>query len=363
MAGNTIGQGVTFADINATAPSPNKFVRGAMTLIEGKYDLSDIMPFINTGGQQSVKVPRPNPDAVGGVYYRNANGQYTWTRTSFENYTEDTAELTYAFKIDSQETEDPSYTVIKPAQGQMSALAEQFSAELIDSMFNGDPDNPVPLGTNAGDYARLAGVRYRLRTGLNGIDTTLYQSSKTFNGAGTTEIDLTTNDSTMNQNFVTAMNLYIATLKPNVIASNFLLVSRAMQLLRTTPGLLTITKDNYGRTLADWAGVRWIMPGLKHSVRQVWNFANTSDWVFPYETNVGVYNPTLTQGNRFGTIWFLRCNTTDGLTGFSVTGMKPRGPEKLNLPDEGVGYGMRYGHGWGTLSTHCIGAMFGVKYG
>src|SRR5215471_6781982 len=121
MAGNKIGEALTFADLNATAPSPSKFVRGAMTLIEGKYDLSDIMPFINTGGQQSVRVPRPNPDAIGGVYYRNANGQYTWTRSSYDAFTEDTAELTYAFKLDSQEQEDPSFSVIKPSQANMDA--------------------------------------------------------------------------------------------------------------------------------------------------------------------------------------------------------------------------------------------------
>jgi hypothetical protein len=244
----------------------------------------------------------------------------------------------------------------------MNSLAEQFSAELIDSMFNGNPDIPVPLGENGSDYQRLAGVRYRLQTGLNGIDTTFYQPSSAFGGG--TPIDLSTYSPSVGQQFTTAMNQYIMALKPTIIASNFLLVSRAMQALRSSAApLLSVTQDNYGRTMANWAGTRWITPSLKHSVRQAWNFTNTADWVFPYEDVNGNYTPAATASNRYGTIWFLRSSSTDGFTGFSVTGMKPRGPEKLQLPYEGVGYAMRYGHGWGTLSTHCIGAMYGVKYG
>jgi hypothetical protein len=362
MAGNTIGQAVTFADMSAGVSSPSKLVKGALTLIEGKYDLSDIMPFISTNGQQTVKVPRPNPEAVGGVYYRNANGQYTWTRSALESFTEDTAELTYAFKLDTQEQEDSSFTIFKPSQANMDALAEQFSAELLDSMINGNPDVPVNLGTNAAPYTRLPGLIYRLKTGLNGIDTSVYTKSTVW-GDPVTGIDLTITGTGPSNQLSTAINQYVMTLKPNIIISNWMLGARVMQSLRQAGGMLSVQKDQYERTLGEWNGIRWIFPSFKHSVRTVWNFADTSDWILPYEDINGVPNPTLTPTNRYGSIFFMRANSTDGFTGFNVTGMKPRGPEKLAMPDEGVGYGMRYGHGWGTLGIRCIGGIYGIKYG
>jgi len=356
-----IGQAVTFADMAASAESMSKFVRGSLTLIEGKYDLSDIMPFISTGGQQSVKVPRPNPDAIGGVFYRNANGQYTWTRSSFENFTEDTAELTYSFKIDSSENEDPSFSVIKPSQGQMDTLAEQFTAELLDSMVNGNPDLSVNKGPNAAPYKRLPGVLYRLRNGLNGIDTTMYQPSATFKD-GTNFIDISGVGTTDSNYLVTMINQYILTMKPDIIMSNFLLGARVQAQLKLG-AFLRVDRDAYGRTLGDWNGTRWIFPSTNQSVRQQWTFGDTTNWIMGYEDVNGNRTNTATATNRYGSILFMRCNTTDGFCGFNVTGMKPRGPEKLQLPDEGVGYGMRYGHGWGTLGLRCIGGVYGIKFG
>jgi hypothetical protein len=356
---NQTGVSLTFADMAEAAPNTAKYVKGGLTLIEGKYDLSDVIKFTNLGGQQHATVPRPNPDTAGGVFYRNVDGQYTWTKSSLESFTEDTAELTYAFKLDSVTQDDPSYSLFKPGPTNMSILAEQWSAELLDMMFNGSPEVVYQTGPQGDPLRRIAGLKYRLQNGLNGIDTSCYQSSSFWGGSAW---DLTNIGSAIANNAIDGISEMISLINPDFIAMNYRMRTLLMRSQRVG-NMLKTTADTYNRKLADWDGIRVITPQLKSSARQARNVADTSNWILPYEDVNALATPTAGAGSQYGSIYFVRTNPVDGFTGFTVSGMKQRGPEKLPLPDEAIGYAMRMGIGFGTLGIRCIGAIKGIKIG
>lgn len=361
---NQTGVAVTIADMAGAAQHAAKFIKGSLTVMEQKYELSDLLPFINLGGQLSASVPRPNPDAIGTVYYRNLNGKYTWTKSSLETFTEPTEELTYSFKIDTRTQNNPAYTVIKPAQFHLSTLGEQFAHELIDAMINGDPTVNYGNDPDGNATRRPPGIKFRLDNTLNGIDAGLLIDSKTYVD-GTNPIDLTNIGSTVANNFVDSINETASLIGgADIMVMNYRMATLLTRAMRQG-GMFQTTRDSYNRNITTWGpgGPRVIIVDLKTVSRTLRNSTDTSNWVLPYETTAGVAAPGAAVGSRFGSIYFIRTSATDGFTGLTVSGMQQRGPEKLPLPDEAVSYAMAYGYGFATMGVRCLARIKNIKIG
>jgi hypothetical protein len=158
------------------------------------------------------------------------------------------------------------------------------------------------------------------------------------------------------------MNEMHSLINPDVILMNYRMQTLLQRSVRVGT-MLDITKDQYERQMMTWQGTKIVVPKLKSAARIERNVTDTTNWVLPYEDVNGNRTPTASAGSQYASIFFLRCNSTDGFTGFTVNGMQQRGPEKLPLPAEQIAYAMQYGVGFGTLGIRCIGGIKGIKIG
>src|SRR4051794_31101665 len=110
---NQTGVALSIADMSAGAAQASKYIRGSLNFLENEFEASEVVKFMNLGGRLSATVPRPNPDTIGSVFYRNIDGKYTYTKNALEKFTEETKILSFAFKLDQVTNSDPSNDLFK----------------------------------------------------------------------------------------------------------------------------------------------------------------------------------------------------------------------------------------------------------
>lgn len=356
---NQTGVALSIADMSAGAAQASKYIRGSLNFLENEFEASEVVKFMNLGGRLSATVPRPNPDTVGSVYYRNIDGKYTYTKNALEKFTEETKILSYAFKLDVVTNNDPSNDLFKPVPTNLKILAGQWARELFDSMINGDPTLDYQTDPDGVGLRRPPGLRFRLKTGMNGIDQNCRINSTYYQTGG---IDLTATGSANAQALVDAVNE-----TRDLVGADFMIMNYRTKTLiqrqQRQGGLLKTTADQYNRQLGDWDGTKIIIPKLKSGARTERNTTDTTQWIMPYEDATGATTPTAAPGSQYASIFFVKSNQEDGFTGFTVNGVQERGPEKLPLPDNALGYSQEMGYGWGTLGFRCIAQLYGLKIG
>jgi hypothetical protein len=299
-------------------------------------------------------VTRINPTVNATPMFRAINSKYAYTKTATEEFQENVMPFGDAVKIDNLIIDDPTH-LFKPGPTEMEQKAQQMARVAIDTMIWGDPTVIYGQDGDSNNVFRPGGIVDRLTNPAN----YKMDSTTTTDMGG---LDLTAITTTIANDFIDEFNDQIDKINPTFALGNRYMWRKVTRILRFGGGLDTTT-DAYNRSFESWKGVRLINPGWKYMTRDAYNLADTSAWMMPWEAvTTGIVNATLTAGNRYGRILFVRTGEQD-FTMLEAKGLQVRGPELLPIPEDAQGYLIKWTLGFACMDFRPLAQMKNIKIG
>lgn len=348
------GQPLTIADMAAAQQVDLK--RGSLEVIADEFALSDLLTFQSTNGAMSVRKARINPDDQPPAKYRNINSAGVFVAGSMEAITEHLQIFHAAAQIDKYIMGD-STLLFKPSE-QVTFIAKQMGREILNAFINGDPDKAFNTDGSSKPAFQPTGLRYRLQNATQfGIDQDMWTLGIT--GAS---IDLSgAITQTVANNLVDSLD----EMQRNTMANTCFMSPRMYTVWARSMRLgnfLKTTEDQLGRKWTEILGMRVIVTKIKTATRRIFNTADTTNWIQPWEDVNGNPTPTAGAGSQFNTIFTARVGS-GYLEGLTAQGIQQEGPVKLLPPNEGSAYQTSFGYGFFVNTPHDIAGLHGIKLG